>query len=155
MNYILPSLFALIIVWSCTSKSQQSDNSISPTGADTLSFAIPTVTETRKDELPKRDEGSVEPVTADSSAYIGELYAFPATGDYYIYLPFPGDFQQLSRMTDSLVYEDDEIRRRRIPESAANRYFNLVGLETISVYTRAGYAGDARFVRVEQSATSS
>ena len=60
-----------------------------------------------------------------------------------------GLFDYLHKQVDSVIFEDAEIRRTRIPLPIASKYFNLSGLDTISVYHEADYAGDALFVRVE------
>lgn len=160
MHSLNPVLIALLILSSCAPGSDQPGNATKLNEGSSVTAAPPT------DPLPKDSSMTKTwtsatlvlppiPKEVDSSGYIGELYAFPGTGEYYTSLTFlqqveDGEFKALVNMTDSLIFEDIESRRRRLPRNVANRYFNLVGLDTIAVYTAAGYAGDARLVRVEQ-----
>jgi len=114
-----------------------------------------TTTEEVKSEPPPVNEPSSEgnvdvppqlPVSnsktavSDSSLYVGEVDTFNETNElytpvyYHDHLEVEGLYETLSKQTDSLVYEDIERRRSRIPVIIARNHFNLSGLDTLSVY---------------------
>lgn len=123
-----------------------------PTSAEDSASSAITAAKVQRDVLPIPD--SALPGT-DSSLYIGEIRAFDETREYYTpvyyrpHLQGSGYYELLTSKTDSLVYKDDERSRKRLPCDIARQYFNLSGLEAVSVYANGGHVSDAAFVRVE------
>lgn len=116
---------------------------------------VPIVSQAVK--APKNDSilSDENEIIADSSLYVGEIFMFRETGELYTSVYFLEElvsdevFDDLNTLADSLIYEDQEIRRRRIPISIARQYFSLWALDTLSVYKNGHRVGDAKFVRVE------
>lgn len=148
-RFLLPPLLLLI---ACTSQTTPASE-VAETSPITIpqSTAVETVQSLPDDSLSPH----TTVIAPDSSVYIGEVSTFRETGELYTPVYFhpnvvtDGLFDALEKQTDSVIYEDIEIGRSRVPESVARNYFNLSGLDTISVYEDARHAGNARFVRVE------
>lgn len=146
---LLPVLFLLIACTSHTTPASEVAESSPITILE--STAVETVQSLPDDSL----SAETKIIAPDSSLYIGEISTFRETGELYTPVYFhanlvtDGLFDALQKQTDSVIYEDIEIRRSRVPESVARNYFNLSGLDTISVYEDAQPAGNAQFVRVE------
>lgn len=94
-------------------------------------------------------------ITPDSTLYIGEIATFVETGEVYTpvyyrsHLQTEGIYDSLREQTDSLIFEDIERRRSRLPIEIAKKYFELSGLDSIHVYAKGYLVGKARFIRVE------
>lgn len=94
-------------------------------------------------------------VTADSTLYIGEVGTFVESGELYTpvyyrsHLQTEGIYDSLREQTDSLIFEDIERRRSRLPIEIAKKYFDLSGLDSIHVYAKGDLVGKAKFIRVE------
>lgn len=93
--------------------------------------------------------------TGESSPYVGEIDAFEETHEYYTTVYYRSDdstadnYDYLAAKADSVIYEGDEMRRKRIPFDVAEEYFNITGLEKISVYSNGKHISEAELVRVE------
>lgn len=78
----------------------------------------------------------------DNSKFIGfvEKCYFDKGDDFYVELYFKDDkidedeCQHIIEMGDSIIYEDDENKRTRIPFEVAEKYFLLSGLEPLYIY---------------------
>lgn len=77
----------------------------------------------------------------DSSSFIGFVndFYFEKDKEFYIELYFKKDidmdeYDELSKMGDSIIYSDDENTRTRIPFQIAEQYFDLSGLEPLFIY---------------------
>ena len=148
-KFILSPLLLLI---ACTSHTTPASEV-----AETSPITIPQSTEAETVQSLPDDNLSLDTtiIVPDSSLYIGEISTFRESGELYTPVYFhanvvtDGLFDALQKQTDSVIYEDIELRRSRVPESVARSYFNLSGLDTISVYEDARHAGNARFVRME------
>jgi hypothetical protein len=94
-------------------------------------------------------------VTRETSPYIGDIDAFEETREYYTMVYYRSsdstadDYDYLAARADSVIFEDDEMRRKRIPADIAERYFEIAGMERISVYNNGRHISDADLVRVE------
>lgn len=93
---------------------------------------------------------------ADSAIYVGPIMPFDETKEFYTSLYTLGDLKAfeskyIQSELDSVIYDDHEgTKRTRLPLHVARRYFNLTGLNRISVYNKAGeLVTDATFERVE------
>src|SRR5687768_174613 len=106
------------------------------------------------------NEGPTEPLdsvkaSGESSPYIGDIDAFEETREYYTSVYYRSDVSNvdnndyLTSKADSVIYEGDEMRRKRIPFDVAERYFDLAGFEKIFVYNNGKHVSEAEFVRVE------
>lgn len=90
--------------------------------------------------------------------YIGfiDKFYFSNEKEVYIELYFlkndinADEYDKIVKLTDSLIYEDDENSRRRFPESLATKYFDLRGLSKLKIYDNSNeFVSNADFVRVE------
>lgn len=90
--------------------------------------------------------------------YIGfiDKFYFSNENEVYIELYFlknditADEYDKIVKLTDSLIYEDDENSRRRFPESLATKYFDLRGLSKLKIYDNSNeFVSNADFVRVE------
>jgi len=88
--------------------------------------------------------------------FIGSVYQFENTDEYYINLFFNEGFEYKSSINtimdnlDLLVFEDDGISRKRIKLDYATKYFNLKKLDTIYFYNNFNeLIGSGIFKRAE------
>jgi hypothetical protein len=90
----------------------------------------------------------------DTRAYIGFVYPFPETNEYYTSLYFQRDGvmeEDWSRLLDSIVYEDDEVRRVRLPMTEAQQLLDLSQLHRLTIYNENHEViNHARLVRIER-----
>lgn len=105
--------------------------------------------------------GTSEIVQVDSGTYIGPMDTFVSTQEYYTPLYYLKDEideqsrQNLLDALDSVVYEGTDEKRSRLPITIAGKHFNLVGLDTISIFNDKGIKlYRARLIRVEYYDTS-
>ena len=151
--FVVP--LAIVFLVSCEQGKDRPALTNNTTHVDSTSLPIEPRTEssTRTDSIDIIEESIRIP--ADSSPYIGEVDAFEETGEYYTsiyylpHVPESGAYEFLSDRTDSVVYEGDEMRRKRVPMALAEMYFNLEGLLRVSVFTKGKLVSQARLVRVE------
>lgn len=147
--FILPLMLAI----ACAPKPQSTDATMTFGAEDSSTSRVSS--DTVGPVPPASGSLTTEPVVHDSSLYIGEVGSFPETGElhtpvyYHSHLNLDGLFDTLVKQADSVVYQDIERRRSRIPTSMARIYFNLSGLDTISIYKMAHFVGKAKLVRVE------
>ncbi|MDZ7606942.1 MAG: hypothetical protein U5K79_15435 [Cyclobacteriaceae bacterium] len=78
-------------------------------------------------------------VNSDTLSYAGYIHKFRDNDTFYTDLYFLNDindqlYLDISKMGDSLVFEDEENRRTLIDLDKAGKYFNLTGLHTINIY---------------------
>lgn len=141
----------MIFIASCTRNTNSPVGTQYSIAADTAISAIPASLEVEENPTTKTSATAI-----DSSVYVGTINAFDSTREYYISiysLPHRNDedlFEVLADKADSVVFTDIETRRSRIPMEIAKKYFNLIGLEKISVYDNGQHLTDARLVRVEE-----
>lgn len=149
MSRINVVLFAFLGLVSCQSKIDREAVTFDSPSGDTSLAAI----EETQATTSTADESFEN--SADPSPYIGDVDAFQATHEYYTTVYYrtdvekSDDYDLLAARADSVVHEDEEMRRKRVPYSIARQYFNLAGLEAISIYNDGHHVVDARFVRVE------
>jgi hypothetical protein len=133
MKYILIS--SLAVLAGCSTRTDSSRS-----GADSSDF--------------KQSVKTDEPVD-DSVIFAGVIRKFEGNDELYTALFFKGDFDQtlydfLTKSSDSLVYQSDEIKRSALPFPVASEYFDLRGLDKIEVYDTSGHLiGRAKLARVE------
>lgn len=77
----------------------------------------------------------------DSLAYIGYVYKFDESEDFYVDLYFKDGFNydeydRLKSLGEERIYQDGELKRRTIPTEEARKYFLLSGLGKINVYNK-------------------
>lgn len=94
----------------------------------------------------------------DSLSYIGfiEHFYFQPEDEFYVGLYFKQndikfeEYEKVSRTGDSVLYADDENKRSRIPFEIANEYFDLTGLDLLSVFDNDGeFLTKAHLARIE------
>jgi hypothetical protein len=147
------SLFAfLLVLFGCNSRPASNDEAIS-TASTPISSPPSAKTVDASGIDPVSTEGNH--LTPDSSLYIGEISTFPETGELYTPLYYhegvdTGNlYESLPEQTDSVIYDDGEIKRSRLPITLARSYLNLTGLDTVSVFEKGRLACKAGLVRVE------
>lgn len=96
--------------------------------------------------------------TLDAMTYIGYVnkYYFQKTDEFYVELYFKNlntdnkKYEQIVGTQDSIIFQDDENRRSRIPNQIAKKEFDFTGLRTITLFDENHRRlTDAQFVRVE------
>jgi hypothetical protein len=106
----------------------------------------------------KEQPAHYAPIQQDSSIFISEVNAFDETSEFYtpvdVLETLSGElpWDELSRSLDSLIYKYGEYggSRKRLPLKIAKNYFNLGGIDRISIYNIKGHlVTDAVFERVE------
>lgn len=94
----------------------------------------------------------------ENKHYIGfiENFYYTKKNEVYIELYFikdeldPKEYQNLERLADSLVYQDDENSRYKFPTNLSQKHFDLRGLSRITIYDEnSEFICNADFVRVE------
>ena len=92
----------------------------------------------------------------DSTVFIGAVESFDETREYYTPVFFcdpnidDNVYYFLESKLDSVIYQDDEERRKRLPMAVARHFFRLGGLTTLSLYDRhSRYLSRAELVRIE------
>ncbi|HEY0741658.1 MAG TPA: hypothetical protein VGD40_09350 [Chryseosolibacter sp.] len=119
------------------------------------------------DSIGVQSSNTNEPTTnpslstsGDSSVYIGPVYPFVLTQEYYTPLYFVTDsatisLENLRESLDSLIYEETDEQRSRVKRDVAQKNFYLAGLDTISIFDNQGVKlFRARLERVEYFDTS-
>jgi hypothetical protein len=115
-----------------------------------------------EDSVDVQSENTIEPPTnpslsssSDSSVYIGPVYAFMPTQEYYTPVFFINDSSRidgddLRQSLDSIISEEEEEKRSRVRREIAQKSFHLTGLDTISIFDNQGVKlYRARLERVE------
>jgi len=130
-----------LLTYSCSKK----ENSKKPSNATSQT----NLTDTTKNKTD---------VLNENIQYIGFLnkFYFSNKNEAYIELYFnrnnvsENDYSKLVKLTDSIIYKDDENSRRRFPASLASKHFDLRGLSKLKVYDDNNkLVCNAEFVRVE------
>ena len=92
----------------------------------------------------------------DSTVFVGAVEFFDETREYYTPVFFCNPnidddvYYFLESKLDSVIYQDDEERRKRLPMAVARHFFRLDGLTTLSLYDRhSRFLSEAELVRVE------
>lgn len=94
----------------------------------------------------------------DNVQYIGFIdnFYFSNENEAYVELYFlndeinSGEYEKIVKLTDSLIYEDDENSRHRFPASLAPKYFDLRGLSKLTIYDNNNkFVCNADFLRLE------
>ena len=112
-------LLLFIGIISC-SKNKSDDNQLT---INETSDIPTTISETIKNE--------------DTISYVGFIKKFEDNNTFYTDLYFAGDdnynlYIEISKMPDSIVFEDDENYRKLINLETARKYFNLTGIQKIN-----------------------
>jgi hypothetical protein len=129
MKTILFSIIATFFL-SCSTKTSSENDSLSTAATDSI---------------------------LNSGSYIGTVnnFYFSKNNEAYIELYFKDDdayanYEQIVALGDSVIYHDDKNTRTRIPNKAYQEYFDLSGLETISIFdSKSNFICNAKFARVE------
>lgn len=115
----------------------------------------------KNDSLQTTNEETLQKnidILNENIQYIGfiDKFYFSNENEVYIELYFlkndinADEYDKIVKLTDSLIYEDDENSRRRFPESLATKYFDLRGLSKLKIYDNSNeFVSNADFVRVE------
>jgi hypothetical protein len=94
----------------------------------------------------------------DNIQYIGfiDKFYFSINKEAYVELYFIKDqtnadeYERIVKLADSLVYEDDENSRHKLPDNLSQKYFDLRGLSKLKIYDQNNKLFcNADFVRVE------
>ena len=91
----------------------------------------------------------------DNCTYVGYVnkYYFQKTNEFYIELYSKRtdiNFDKISKLTDSIIYKDDENVRRRIPLSIASKEFDFSGIRELTLFDgKQNELTKAHFIRVE------
>lgn len=97
-------------------------------------------------------------VLNENVQYIGfiDKFYFSNDNEAYVELYFIKDeinadeYNKIVKLTDSLIYEDDENSRHRFPASLSPKYFDLRGLSKLKIYDNDNkFVSNADFLRVE------
>jgi hypothetical protein len=111
--------FALLITFfACTVKPTEQSTTIQ--------------TDSLQEAVTVREEG-------DTSIYVGFIRSFPETKEYYINLYYKGDpvdDKVWRPFLDSVVYQDEEVKRQRLPLVEARKLLDIANLDTLWLYTR-------------------
>lgn len=142
-------LFYLLLVLLLACAAEKSDNH--SVGEDSVDQSNNTIEPTINQSL------STSP---DSSVYIGPVYPFVLSQEYYTPLYFIDDSTRidgddLRQSLDSIIYEETDEKRSRVRRDLAQKNFYLTGLDTISIFDNQGVKlYRARLERVEYFDTS-
>jgi len=94
----------------------------------------------------------------DNIQYIGfiDKFYFSINKEAYVELYFIKDqtnadeYERIVKLADSLIYEDDENSRYKLPDNLSQKYFDLRGLSKLKIYDQNNKLFcNADFVRVE------
>lgn len=107
-------------------------------------------------DVPPAEDSEEDPgVEHSPDFYVNGIKYFPETNEFYVSLPFkdPADYEKIKELrgqADSVVFEDEETVRERLPADTARKYFDLMLLDQIDIYDYARrFISSAKFVRVE------
>lgn len=128
-------LVLLIILFHCTSKKQELIKASIPFDSTQIETTL------SKEIILK----------SNSTVFIDFIHKFEGTDEFYIYLQWKKDYDDsLHEQADSIIYEDNEIKRTRFPLTIASQYFNLEGLREVYLFDSLGtFAGTGKFQRIE------
>lgn len=98
-----------------------------------------TTTNTQATLLIPNSMDSMNPL--DSLSYVGYIERFPDNNSFYTNLYFVDNFNynlydEVAKMGNEIIFEDEETKRTKIPIKTASQYFNLTGLTNISIYNK-------------------
>lgn len=111
----------------------------------------------QKPSQTKEKEIKIEELN-DNSHYIGFIHKFYFSNknEAYIELYFNKDniseseYKNLEKLSDSLIYRDDENSRYKFPTNLAAKHFDLKGLAKLAIYDYDNkFVCNAHFIRVE------
>ena len=134
-----------------------------------LTIALITLGCSNRDNLKRLKNDSLQATYTDtlqtnfdllneSVQYIGfiDKFYFSNENEAYVELYFLKDeinadeYDKIVKLTDSLIYKDDENSRHRFPDSLSSRYFDLSGLSKLKIYDNDNkFVSNADFIRVE------
>lgn len=112
------------------------------------------ISEKQEDSLATTIEPRSQTPT-DSSTYIGFIQKFNESDEFYtdLYFKDPYDYrnyEEVAKVADSLIFNDDETSRSRIPPEYAEKFFDLSGIQTIEIFDSTGKKlTTGKFIRVE------
>ena len=107
--------------------------------------------------LPEKTEKKITELN-ENIHYLGFVnkFYFSNKNEAYIELYFSKDditteeYNKLEKLTDSLIYQDDENSRNRFPASLSAKHFDLRGLSKLAIYDENNkFVCNADFARVE------
>jgi hypothetical protein len=87
--------------------------------------------------------------------FIGKVGFFKETGEFYTSLSFKNPdysepFEKLQLKTDSLIFQDEERKRKRLPLSLAREFFALANMDSLELYdANQNHLSQAVLVRTE------
>jgi hypothetical protein len=134
-------LITLLLTLGCSNKNNSKGSNI-----DSLQTTFIDTLQTEIDILNENIQyiGFIDKFyfTNDNEAYI-ELYFIKDETSY-------DEYKKIVKLTDSLIYEDDENSRHRFPASIAPKYFDIRGLLKLKIYdNNHKFFCNADFLRVE------
>jgi hypothetical protein len=145
-NILFIIFLQIVIFYSCSGKRSNETNE-----------KIVTTTEIDKSNSKEANTIIFDP--HDSLSFIDFALKFDSdkTNEIYVELYFKKNlsvdevlYDKITKSGDSLIYEDEMIRRTRIPLNIAAKYFDFSGLEPLSVYdAENNFLSKAHFKRVE------
>lgn len=106
---------------------------------------------------PHKEENKIAELN-ENVHYLGfvDKFYFSNKNEAYIQLYFTKDeinneeYYKLEKLTDSLIYKDEESSRSRFPASLSAKHFDLRGLSKLAIYDDNNkFVCNADFVRVE------
>lgn len=134
-TFILAIAFA-----SCTQVSREANNQMHQS-VETISM--------------EKTRSAKESKEAKPNIYVDAVGYFPETKEFYVTLPFKEDidykkFEEIGKLADSTVFQDEETSRERLPLQIALKYLDLSLLDTINIYDSShNFVCGASFERVE------
>lgn len=133
-------LLILLIFTACSTASNKNDREVISSN-DSLANEVPA-------------DWTISEVGKGYKIYANIAHYFPGTNEFYVTVNAQTGlelkYEQLTSSLDSLVYQDEEYTRRRLPMTMAKKWFELDLLDDIKVYSRQGeYLTDASLTRVE------
>lgn len=135
------TLVILIFLWSCSNTDSSNKDNFQSTIIDSTNSHNETMN-----------------ILNEKTNYIGFVnsFYFSKGNEVYIDLYFiqnevNGDeYNKITKLTDSLIYQDEENSRHRFPATLSNKYFDLRGLSKLNIYDENNnFICNANFVRVE------
>lgn len=148
---IIPCVFLLIIIASCTQQGKPAETIAE--GTDQPASSQPSVDDVKAagDVVASQEL----PFHADSTFYIGFVHYFPETKEFYTSLYYRADEADdgdaLDKLLDSTVYEDQETSRKRLPLTVASQWFVTEDIHKLFIYnSQHERVTTASLVRIEK-----
>lgn len=145
MKYFLYHLI-LVCLFSCTQPSKDQNISEQTTKSEEPKSNIDSVNQSKEIDnsppsqateiLQYKDLNLYDKIT---EIYLDRVYYFNQTNEFYVSLSYNEGYSydsinSIKTKLDSVVYDDGEIRRTRIPTKLGRKYFNLTLLDQINVF---------------------